>query len=87
MIFAPFPLLWLGLGLFVNKAVFRFWMSGQSINGVESMILMAVPVFFTIFYLSTIAVFHKAGKPITPKKVIVSALISALVGYVLSPTP
>jgi hypothetical protein len=87
LIFAPFPALWLFLGLFVNPAVFKFWKTGQTIWPLDAMTLGFVPIFFTITYLPAIILVHRNGKTITGTTVIVYAVISALLGFVLTPLP
>ena len=87
LLFAPFPVLWLGLGIFVNPAIFRFWQSGQSINSLDAMLLGFAPLVFTPIYAFLICVVRAIEQPINVVSVAVCALIAAFVGLGLSPVP
>ncbi len=87
LIFAPFPVLWLYLGLFVNSAVFKFWETGQTIWPLDAMTLAFVPIFFTITYLPAIILVHRGGKPITGATVVIYALVLAFIGFIMTPIP
>jgi len=85
IVFVPFPILWLWLGLFIDSSIFRFWVLGQSIHGSQALIIGFTSIFFTIFYPLAILMCYGTGKPITPTQVIISAVTVAFLGYALSP--
>ena len=87
LLFAPFPVLWICLGIFVNPAVFRFWVAGQNIRPLDSMLLMFVPVTFALIYGFLILVVRAIERPITLTSAALCAFIAALAGFVFCPIP
>ncbi len=87
LLFAPFPVLWISLGLFVNPAVFRLWQSGQSIGSIDAMMLGFMPIVFAPVYAFLIWVVRAIERPINVTSVAICALIAAFIGLALSPIP
>jgi len=75
LILAPYLFLWLGLGLFVDKAVLNFWVAEQSILFSNALIIECISIFFTIFYSLFIFILYITGKPITIANVVISTTL------------
>jgi hypothetical protein len=82
---APYPLLWLMLGLFVDSAVFTFWMDGQSISSLESMALGLTLIVFSIIYIPAVLLSRAGGESISIKTVIMWASVATFIAYLVSP--
>ena len=87
LLFAPFPVLWLGLGIFVNPTVFRFWVAGQNIRPLDAMLLMFVPISFAAIYGFLILVARAIERPINLTSVAICAFIAAFIGFIFCPIP
>ncbi len=87
LLFAPFPILWLFLGLFVHPAVFRFWVAGQTIGSVSALMLGFVPIIFTLVYGFMVLVVRAIEHPINLLSVTICALCVAFTAFALSPIP
>lgn len=87
LLLAPFPILWLCLGLFVNPAVFKFWVAGQNIHSLDAMLLASLPITFTLIYLFLIWFMRAIECPINLNSVTICALLAAFVGFIFCPIP
>ena len=87
LLFAPFPILWLCLGLFVHPAVFKFWVAGQTIRPLDSVLLMFMPVTFTFIYGFLILIVRAIERPINLSSVAICALIAVFIGFIFCPIP
>lgn len=87
LLFAPFPILWLCLGLFVNPAVFRFWVAGQNIHSLDAMLLASLPITFTLFYGFLILFVRAIERPINMKSVAICSFIAVFIGFIFCPIP
>lgn len=87
LVLAPYPVLWLLLGLLVDPAVFRFWVTGQSINSLDAMVLFATPITFSLIYLPALYFSYRLESPITLTRVFIYATTAIVIGYALAPVP
>lgn len=87
LLFAPFPILGLCLGFFVNPAVFEFWVAGQNIHALDAMILGFMPITFTLIYAFLILVVRAIERPINIKFIALCSFIAAFVGFIVYPIP
>lgn len=87
LVFAPYPVLWIVLGVFIDPAVFKFWVVGQSISPSNALMLGFVPIFFTITYLPSILIRFRFYRNVTWPAVLIYSLIAAFIGFILTPLP
>jgi hypothetical protein len=85
IIFAPFPMLWLFIGVFVEPALFTFWVTGQRTSSSNALIVGWMPLCFTACYGFCVLAISKGQRGITTTEVFWCALISAFIGYITSP--
>ena len=88
MAFAPFPLLWFMLGLFVDKAVFRFWVAGQQVPEDAAGFSSLFPVLFTINYFAFVFLAFKLEGKLSWPIIWICVTAAALTGgseYLISP--
>ena len=87
ILFAPFPILWLCLGLFVNPAVFKFWAAGQNIHALDAMLLASLPITFTLIYGFLIWIVRAIESPINIKSVAFCSFVAVFIGFIFCPIP